>query len=77
MALHCFGRAKVAYILNSLKKTGDAPKDKRGKHNTHKHTLSDDTKNKIRDHIKSLKTNDVRYSLADTKNQNFCQEISM
>lgn len=67
MALHGIGRAKVAYILESLKKTGTSPMDQRGKHNNHKHAFSEDTKNKIRDHIKSLKTSDVRYSLADTK----------
>lgn len=43
MALHGTGRAKVAYILNSLKITGDTPKDQRGKHKKHKH---EDTKTK-------------------------------
>lgn len=59
MALHGIGRGKVDYILNSLKETGISPKDKRGKHNHHKHAFSEGTKNKIREHKKSLKTSDV------------------
>lgn len=73
MALLIIGRAKISYILSSLKKTGDAPQDHRGKHNKHKHTLSDDTKNKIREHIKSLKTSDVRYSLCGCKEKIFAR----
>ncbi|KAG8253870.1 hypothetical protein J6590_024224 [Homalodisca vitripennis] len=46
MALHGIGQAKVAYILNSLKRTGDAPKDQRGKHKKHKHAFSEDSKKK-------------------------------
>lgn len=64
--LHGIGRGKLDGILNSLKETGIAPTDKRGKHGNVKHALTPETKEIVRNHIKSLKTRDSHYSLKDT-----------
>ncbi|KAK9743650.1 hypothetical protein QE152_g8446 [Popillia japonica] len=35
-------RKKIEYLVSSLKTTGNAPKDKRGKHHNHRSKLSDE-----------------------------------
>lgn len=54
MSIHGISRKKVEYLVASLKKTGCAPVDKRGKHNNHV-KLNDDVKSLIRGHINSFK----------------------
>lgn len=54
MSIHGISRKKIEYLVASLKKTGCAPVDKRGKHNSHV-KLNDNVKSLIRGHINSFK----------------------
>lgn len=57
MAIHGITKKKVEYLLSSLKSTGIAPTDKRGRHG-HQPKLCSETKSLIRQHINSFKGKD-------------------
>lgn len=54
MSIHGISKKKVQYLVSSLKKTGFAPTDKRGKHGKHL-KLDDEIKSRIREQINSFK----------------------
>ncbi|KAK9754907.1 hypothetical protein QE152_g796 [Popillia japonica] len=41
LSIHGIKRKKIEYLVSSLKTTGNAPKDKRGKHHNHRSKLSE------------------------------------
>nr|CAI5820510.1 unnamed protein product [Callosobruchus analis] len=60
------GRGRRArYVTGSLLLTGKAPQDMRGKHDTRAHKLSEETRQKAIEFIKSLKCRKSNYSLTD------------
>lgn len=67
MSVHGIGRKKIEYLVNSIKETGCAPSDKRGKHNNHKHALKVEVISCVRQHINSFKGRESHYSLHDSK----------
>lgn len=77
MSLHGIGRGKVDYILASLKQTGHAPTDKRGKHGNNPHAHSEQSKELVREHIKSLKTRESHYSLKDTTKKYLPEDLNV
>ncbi|CAH1099464.1 unnamed protein product [Psylliodes chrysocephalus] len=56
IALHGITKRRIECLLTSLKNTGISPIDKRGKHSKRPLKLSDDTRNKIKEHISSFKS---------------------
>lgn len=77
MSLHGIGRGKVDYILASLKGTGNAPIDKRGKHGNNPHAHSEQSKELVRRHINSLKTRESHYSLKDTSKKYLPEDLNV
>lgn len=55
LAFHRIGKKKLEVLQNSLKMTGLAPKDNRGRYSNHRHRLSVATRNSIINHINSFK----------------------
>ncbi|KAK9744484.1 hypothetical protein QE152_g7732 [Popillia japonica] len=59
MSIHGIKRKKDEYLVSSLKATGNAPKDKRGKHQNHPSKLSDECLEAVSKHIKSFKSRTI------------------
>lgn len=77
ISIHGITNKTVCTLKNSLSSTGRSPQDQRGKHKSHKQTISPETKSKVFDHIKSLKGRRSHYSLHDSKkNLPSCRTIS-
>ncbi|CAG9840815.1 unnamed protein product [Diabrotica balteata] len=66
ISIHGIGRRKLAVLQQSLKLTGDAPKDRRGKHTNRPHKLSIEAKSTIKSHIGSFRGRKSHYSMHDT-----------
>lgn len=77
MSLHGIGRKKLAVLQKSLKLTGDAPKDQRGKHTNRPHKLSVETRDKIICHIGSFKGRKSHYSLHDSAKLYLPEELNI
>ncbi|KAJ8940122.1 hypothetical protein NQ318_009836 [Aromia moschata] len=73
-----WNRPKKSEILQrSMKMTGEAPKNRRGKHNNHPHKLSDVTRSAIRNHIKSFKDRKSHYRLHDSAKLYLPEELNI
>ncbi|CAH1113394.1 unnamed protein product [Psylliodes chrysocephalus] len=70
IALHGITRRRIEYLLTSLKSTGMPPTDKRGK-------LSDDTRNKMKEHISSFKGRGSHYSTKDSQKKYLPEELNI
>lgn len=66
ISLHGITDRRVRYVRDSLVRDGKSPTDKRGKHDVRPHKLSDETKGKAIDFIKSLKGRKSHYSLKES-----------
>ncbi|XP_063223337.1 uncharacterized protein LOC134531565 [Bacillus rossius redtenbacheri] len=77
MSVHGIGKGKVNYILQSLKSSGDASRDKRGKHKNRVHALPDETNQKIHYHINSLRERESLYSQKDSKKKYLPEELNI
>lgn len=66
LSFHGITGRRVRYVRDSLLFDGKAPIDMRGKHNSRPHKLSEVTKQKVMEFIKSLKGRKSHYSLADS-----------
>lgn len=77
IALHGIGRKKLEVLQTSMKMTGEAPKNRRGKHNNRPHKLSDATRSSIRNHIKSFKGRKSHYSLNDSAKLYLPEELNI
>lgn len=65
-SLHGIGRGKVDDIVKCLKNSGNPPKDGRGKHTNRPHSVPEEIKIRMRNHIASLKGRESHYSLKDS-----------
>lgn len=61
LSFHGIGRKRLENIQKSLKASGSAPTDKRGK-NKKKHALSQERLNEVLEHIRSFKGRESHYS---------------
>ncbi|KAK9754294.1 hypothetical protein QE152_g1327 [Popillia japonica] len=76
LSIHGVTKGKVEYLQKSLKETGLAPKDKRGKHCALTNKLPDDSYKKVYDHINSFKGRLSHYSLHDSKKLYLPEELN-
>lgn len=76
-SLHGIGRGKLEHLLKALKNSAEPPKDNRGKHKNRPHAVSQETKNKIIEHIKSLKGRESHYSLKDSTKTYLPEELNI
>ncbi|KAK9680904.1 hypothetical protein QE152_g38738 [Popillia japonica] len=77
LSIHGVTKGKVEYLQKSLKETGLAPKDKRGKHCALTNKLPDDSYKKVYDHINSFKGRLSHYSLHDSKKLYLPEELNV
>lgn len=77
IALHGITKRRIEYLLTSLKNTGMSPIDKRGKHSKRPLKLSDDTHNKIKEHISSFKGRGSHYSIKDSQKKYLSEELNI
>ena len=77
ISIHGITNKTVCTLKNSLSSTGRSPQDQRGKHKSHKQTISPETKSKVFDHIKSLKGRRSHYSLHGSKKIYLPAELSV
>lgn len=66
ISLHGITKGKVEYLQKSLKTTGRAPVDQRGRHENHK-TVTLEIKEEVYNHINSFKGRLSHYSLKDSR----------
>lgn len=77
MALHGITKRRIEYLITSLKNTGMPPIDQRGKHSNRPLKLSDDTRNKIKEHISSFKGRGSHYSAKDSQKKYLPEELNI
>lgn len=77
LSIHGIKRKKIEYLVSSLKTTGNAPKDKRGKHHNHRSKLSDEILEAVRTHIKSFKTRTSHYGMKDSHKTYLPEELNI
>lgn len=77
IALHGITKRRIEYLLTSLKNTGMSPVDKRGKHSRRPLKLSDDTCNKIAEHISSFKGRGSHYSTKDSQKKYLPEDLNI
>ncbi|XP_071050843.1 uncharacterized protein [Onthophagus taurus] len=77
MSIHGITKSKVEHLVRSLKMTGIAPKNKRGKHNTRPRKLSPEVLNIIHDHIKSFPNRSSHYGLRDSLKIYLSEDLNM
>lgn len=70
-------KARLETIQRSLKSTGKAPIDNRGKHNTRPKKISDEVKKAMYDHINSFKGQACHYSLKKSDTIYLAKELSI
>lgn len=61
-SIFCITKAKVQYIQSSLKLSGIAPVDKRGRHDNRPNKLKTEVHDDIKEHLKSFKGRSSHYS---------------
>lgn len=66
ISLHGITKGKIEYLQKSLKTTGKAPVDQRGKHDNHR-KIASEIKEKVFNHINSFKGRLSHYSLKDSR----------
>lgn len=76
ISLHGITKGKIEYLQRSLKTTGKAPVDLRGKHENHK-KIAADIKEKVFNHINSFKGRLSHYSLKDSKKMYLPEDLSI
>lgn len=76
-AIYGISKKKLEYIQRSLKDTGHAPKDKRGLHHNRPNRLSEETINKVKEHIASFKGRTSHYSYERTKKIYLPEELNL
>ncbi|PSN29075.1 hypothetical protein C0J52_28073 [Blattella germanica] len=74
LSLHGIQRGRLRRIQQSLISTGIAPKDSRGKHNSHKHKTPKIIESLIIDHIESFKARQSHYSRRSNPNRLYLPE---
>ncbi|PSN29740.1 hypothetical protein C0J52_27986 [Blattella germanica] len=74
LSLHGIQRGRLRRIQQSLTSTGIAPKDSRGKHNSHKHKTPKIIESLITDHIESFKARQSHYSRRSNPNRLYLPE---
>lgn len=67
VSIHGITKGKVEHLQSALKNTGEAPRDRRGKHSAKTKQLDQNLHEKICQHIKSYKSRQSHYSLKDTR----------
>lgn len=77
LALHGITAKRLQTLQDSLKKTGKAPEDMRGKHASRPKKLSNEITESVISHIKSFKTRASHYSLAKSKKQYLPDELNI
>lgn len=77
LSLHGITAKRVQNLQKSLKTTGIAPLDMRGKHSSKPNKIPDDIVASVIDHIKSFKTRNSHYGLAKSKKQYLPEELNV
>lgn len=77
MSIHGITEQRVKYIKGSLTYTGHAPINNRGKQATRPHKLTDETVDKVKTFIGSIKEQKSHYSLKDTKRCYLPEELNV
>ncbi|RZF38967.1 hypothetical protein LSTR_LSTR003710 [Laodelphax striatellus] len=76
-AIHGITKRKVEYLINSLKLTGQSPKDQRGKHLNGSHKHSEEVLNLMKAHIDSFNGRGAHYSTKDTSKKYLPEDLSI
>lgn len=76
-AIYGISKKKLEYLQRSLKNTGYAPKDKRGRHHNRPNRLPEQTVNKVKEHIASFKGRTSHYTYAKTKKIYLPEELNL
>jgi len=76
LSIHGIGRKRLENIQKSLKASGSAPIDKRGK-NKKKHALSQERLNEVLEHIRSFKGRESHYSRKKTEKVYLPEELNI
>lgn len=77
LSLHGISNRRVQNLKKNLCALGDAKPDGRGKHKNRPHRISDVTKLKVMDFIKSLKGRKSHYSIRDTSKLYLSEELNI
>lgn len=77
MSIHGITPKRVQNLQTSLKTTGSAPTDRRGKHENRPHKLSEDKHEMIMAHIRSFKGRKSHYSLSKTSKTYLPEELNI
>lgn len=76
-AIHGISKKKVEYLINSLKLTGNSPKDQRGQHYNRKHKHSEDKVNLMKAHIGSFNGRGAHYSTKDSTKKYLPEDLNV
>lgn len=76
LSIHGIGRKRLENIQKSLKTSGSAPKDMRGK-NKKKHALSQERLNEVLEHIRSFKGRESHYSRKKSEKVYLPEELNI
>lgn len=74
-AIHGMSKKKVEYLINSLKLTGNSPKDQRGKHHNRKRRHTDEIVNLMKAHIVSFNGRGAHYSTKDSSKKYLPEDL--
>lgn len=77
LSLHGIRKKKLEVLQVSLKKTGSAPTDKRGRHKNRPLKLKPKTEEAIQEHIKSFKGRQSHYSMHDSKKIYLSEDLNI
>ncbi|XP_022207917.1 uncharacterized protein LOC111064490 [Nilaparvata lugens] len=77
ISIHGITNKKIEYLINALKETGCAPKDKRGNHKNRPHKISDEVRDLIKEHIGSFNGRGAHYCLKDTSKKYLPDDLNI
>lgn len=77
LSLHGITPRRIQSIQTSLKESGSAKKDNRGRHRNRPHKLTDETVNKVCQHISSFHGRSSHYSLGNTSRTYLSEELNV
>jgi hypothetical protein len=77
ISLHGITNQTINTIKKSLNTTGKAPVDNRGKHKNRKHAKSQETTDKVHEHLSSLKGRKSHYSLKKSSKVYLSEELNI
>lgn len=77
LSIHGITKRRLATIQESLKTTGKAPEDKRGRHSNRPHRLDEQVKSAMYEHINSFKGRASHYSLKKSTKIYLPEELSI